>query len=182
MIGALSRLTFRLPFVLRWAAVNVFAWTLCLYLLRSVSVSYNYTLRDWILFLPLTLMCLVDIGVLQSLALHRRVQLAWVVSVVLGVSLGGLLGLFALHPLDALRFTPFYNLLVGAAIGLLLGLAQWGFLRQYRRGWLMWIIANLLGSAVCAVFSLPFNWPGVLIGTALMACLTGLTLLRLAPR
>lgn len=52
---------------------------------------------------------------------------------------------------------------------------------QYRRGYLLWMIANLLGAGVCEVFSLPFSLPGALIGTALMAGLTGLTLLRLAP-
>lgn len=160
---------------------NVFSWTLCLYLLLSVSRVYNSTPRDWILFLPLALMCLVDIGVLQSLVLHHRVRVLWVISTVIGVILGGVLARFALQPLDRLMFTPFYNLSLGAIIGLIVGLAQWGFLRQYRRGCLLWMLANLLGAGVCGVFSLPFSFPGALIGTALMACLTGLTLLRLAP-
>lgn len=152
-----------------------------MYLLFSVSRLYNATPRDWILFLPLALIGLLDIGVLQSLVLHHRLQVSWVVSTMIGVILGGVLARFALQPLDMLIYTPFYNLLLGALIGLILGLAQWGFLRNYRRGCLIWMMANLLGAAVCGVFSLPFSFPGALIGTALMAGLTGLTLLRLAP-
>ena len=68
-------------------------------------------------------------------------------------------------------------LLLGGVAGLLMAASQWLILRRYFGRLGLWIAANLLGGALCAVISLPLTVSRSLLGAAVLGLLTGYALI-----
>lgn len=160
-------------FLLRWVLANVVGWVAALHLLGRAAISDHF-----MIVIGVGLAGVLVIGVAQWWVLgeHLTVGFWWIIATGLAIIAAALIE-FAASPLlpeldERLRY-----LLLGSIAGLLMAVAQWLILRRFFGRFVFWMMANLVGGALCAAVSLPLTLPRSLFGAAVLGLLTGYALI-----
>jgi uncharacterized protein YfiM (DUF2279 family) len=160
------RIRFQQSFLFRWTLANMAGWTIGLYatvfslswptICLSIAIagsSIGFTL--WLV-----------------LRLEYCVGRTWIVWSILG-SFAGWLPAFIIGTLPILRSVALGAAISGAVLGLAVGAGEWLAIRYFKNAsW--WLVANLIGGALCGVLTFTPIIPGLPLGLLLGAALFGL--------